>query len=94
MAVIKPFKGLRPPKEIVEELACLPYDVMNSQEAAVMAEGKERSLLRITKAEIECPGVEDIHSETVYNKAVENLDAFQEKGWLSQDDEAKYYIYA
>ena len=94
MAIIKPFKGLRPPTEIVEELACLPYDVMNSKEAAEMAKGKERSLLRITKAEIECPEVDDIHSETVYNKAVENFLAFQKKGWLAQDDAAKYYIYA
>lgn len=94
MAIIKPFKGLRPQKEIVEELACLPYDVMNSEEAAEMAKGKEKSLLRITKAEIECPGVEDIHSETVYNKAVENFKAFQQKGWLQNDAEAKYYIYA
>ncbi len=94
MAIIKPFKGLRPPQEIVEELACLPYDVMNSAEAAKMAEGKAKSLLRITKAEIECPDVEDTHSETVYNKAVENLNAFQTKGWLAQDDVAKYYIYA
>ena len=54
MAIIKPFNGLRPPQSIVEELACLPYDVMNSEEAAKMAEGKEKSLLRITKAEIEC----------------------------------------
>jgi len=94
MAIIKPFKGLRPPQKIVEELACLPYDVMNSEEAAKMAEGKARSLLRITKAEIECPEVDDIHSETVYNKAVENLNAFQQKGWLTQDEDAKYYIYA
>jgi uncharacterized protein (DUF1015 family) len=94
MAIIKPFKGLRPIKEIVQELACLPYDVMNSEEAAKMAEGKEKSLLRITKAEIECPGVDDIHSEIVYNKSVENFRKFQEKGWLVQDDEAKYYIYA
>ena len=94
MAIIKPFKGLRPPAEIVEELACLPYDVMNSEEAAEMAKGKDRSLLRITKAEIECPGVEDIHSEAVYNKAVENFLSFQGKGWLTQDEQAKYYIYA
>ncbi len=94
MAIIKPFKGLRPPQEIVEELACLPYDVMNSEEAAKTAEGKQKSLLRITKAEIECPEVEDIHSETVYGKALENFKAFQEKGWLVQDHEAKYYIYA
>ncbi len=94
MAIIKPFKGLRPPKEIVEELACLPYDVMNSEEAAQMAEGKEKSLLRITKAEIDSPGVEDVHSETVYNKAVENFEIFQEKEWLQQDEQSKYYIYA
>ncbi len=94
MAIIKPFKGLRPPTEIVEELACLPYDVMNSEEATKMAEGKNESLLRITKAEIECPEVDDIHSEIVYNKSVENFNAFQEKGWLVQDVEAKYYIYA
>lgn len=94
MAVIKPFKGLRPQKEIVEELACLPYDVMNSEEAARMAEGKEKSLLRITKAEIECPGVNDIHSEEVYKKAVENFKKFQQKEWLVQDRQAKYYIYA
>lgn len=94
MAKIKPFKGLRPPKDIVEELACLPYDVMNSEEAAQMAEGKEKSLLRITKAEIDCPGVDDVHSDTVYKKAVDNFKAFQEKGWLQQDGQAKYYIYA
>ncbi len=94
MASIKPFKGLRPKANIVEELACLPYDVMNSEEAAKMAEGKAKSLLRITKAEIECPGVDDIHSEIVYNKAVENFKKFQEMGWLVQDEEARYYIYA
>ena len=65
MAIVKPFKGLRSPREIVEELSCLPYDVMNSEEAAQMAAGKDKSLLRITKAEIECPGVEDIHSDIV-----------------------------
>jgi uncharacterized protein (DUF1015 family) len=94
MAIIKPFKGLRPPTEVVEELACLPYDVMNSEEAARMAEGKEKSLLRITKAEIECQEVDDIHSATVYNKSVENFNAFQEKKWLVKDEQPKYYIYA
>ncbi len=94
MAIVKPFKALRPTQEIAEELACLPYDVMNSEEAAEMAKGKERSLLHITRAEIDCPAGTDIHSETVYNKAVENLKAFQEKGWLVQDEEARYYIYA
>lgn len=94
MAIIKPFKGLRPPAQIVEDLACLPYDVMNSEEAAKMAEGKPESLLHITKAEIDCPEVDDIHSETVYNKSRENLNAFQKEGWLVQDEVPKYYIYA
>lgn len=94
MAIVKPFKGLRPPKEIVSDLACLPYDVMNSEEAAKMAEGKECSLLHITRAEIDCQPGTDIHSETVYNKAVENFAAFQQKGWLIEDDEPRYYIYA
>lgn len=94
MAIIKPFKGLRPPKEIAARLACLPYDVMNSEEAAQMAQGKPESLLHITRAEIDCPEGTDIHSETVYNKAVENLNAFKEKGWLQTDSDAKYYIYA
>ncbi|NOZ48390.1 MAG: DUF1015 domain-containing protein [Chlorobi bacterium] len=94
MAIIKPFKGLRPPKNIVENLACLPYDVMNSEEAAQMAEGKPESLLHITRAEIDCPPKTDIHSEIVYNKAVENFEKFQKNGWLVQDEEPKYYIYA
>lgn len=94
MANIKPFSGLRPPKEVADELASLPYDVMNTEEAAQMAQGREKSLLRITRAEIECPGVQDIHSEEVYKKAVENFIKFREKGWLVQDDEPRYYIYA
>ncbi len=94
MAILKPFRGLRPPKEIVKDLACLPYDVMNTEEAKKMAEGKECSLLRITRAEIDCEDGIDIHSQTVYDKAVENFKMFQEKGWLVQDQEAKFYIYA
>lgn len=94
MAIVKPFCGIRPPAGIVEELSCLPYDVMNSEEAARMAAGKESSLLRITRAEIECPPGTDIHSETVYNRAVENFAAFRKKGWLQQDPEPRYYIYA
>ncbi len=94
MATIRPFKGLRPPKDIVENLASLPYDVMNSEEAAKMAEGKDCSLLHITRSEIDCPPGTDIHSETVYNKAVENFNKFKENGWLVQDNEPKYYIYA
>jgi len=94
MAKVKAFKGLRPPREIVRDLACLPYDVMNSEEAAKMAEGKENSLLHITRAEIDCPAGTDVHSATVYNKAVENFEVFQRKGWLSEDGEARFYIYA
>jgi len=94
MATLKPFKGLRPPKDIAENLACLPYDVMSSEEAAKMAEGKDCSLLHITRAEIDCPAGTDIHSETVYEKAVSNFKEWQEKGWLAQDEEPKFYIYA
>lgn len=94
MATVKPFKGVRPPKEIIEKLACLPYDVMNSEEAAKMAEGKPESLLHITRAEIDCPAGTDIHSETVYNKSVDNYKMFKKNGWLVQDEEAKFYIYA
>lgn len=94
MAIVKPFKGLRPPKKIAATLACLPYDVMNSEEAAKMAEGKEESLLHVTRAEIDCPAGTDIHSEEVYNKAVENFKAFQNKGFLVEDEEARFYIYA
>ncbi len=94
MAIVKPFKGLRPPKDIVENLACLPYDVMDSEEAAKMAEGKDCSLLHITRAEIDCPAGIDIHSETVYEKSAENFEKFQQKGWLLQDDDPKFYIYA
>ena len=94
MATVKPFRGLRPPKDIVENLACLPYDVMNSEEAAKMADGKDCSLLHITRAEIDCAPGTDTHSTTVYEKSVENFKKFQEEGWLVQDDEPKFYIYA
>jgi len=94
MAIVKPFKGLRPPQAIAADLACLPYDVMNSIEATQMAEGKDCSLLHITRAEIDCPAGTDIHSETVYLKSVESFEKFQKEGWLNQEDEAKFYIYA
>lgn len=95
MATVKPFRGLRTPsQEICEELSCLPYDVMNSDEAARMAAGKPKSLLHVTRAEIDCPAGTDLHSETVYRKSVENFRMFQEKGWLVQDEEPRFYIYA
>ena len=94
MATIKPFKGLRPPKDIAQNLACLPYDVMNAAEAAQMAEGKDCSLLHITRSEIDLPEGTDVHSDVVYNKAADNFKKFQNEGWLVKDADAKYYIYA
>ncbi|NLN30498.1 MAG: DUF1015 domain-containing protein [Bacteroidales bacterium] len=94
MAIVKPFRGLRPPREIVRDLASLPYDVMSSEEAAEMARGRESSLLHITRAEIDLPPDTDIHSEEVYKKSVSNFALWQKKGWLRQDEEASYYIYA
>ncbi|HOO98490.1 MAG TPA: DUF1015 family protein [Bacteroidales bacterium] len=94
MAVVKPFRGLRPPRDIVKELASLPYDVMNADEAREMAGGKERSLLHITRAEIDLPPGTDVHSDIVYNKSVENFALWQEKGWLVMDENPMYYIYA
>jgi uncharacterized protein (DUF1015 family) len=94
MAVVRPFRGLRPPLEIAKDLACLPYDVMNTEEAAAMASGKECSLLHITRAEIDLPAGTDVHSEEVYKKSVENFNLWQKKGWLLQDQAPYYYIYA
>ncbi len=94
MAVVKPFRGLRPPAKLASEIACLPYDVMNSEEAAIMARGKEKSLLHITKAEIDLPPDVDVHSEEVYKKAVDNFRLWQDRGWLKEDPERYFYIYA
>jgi uncharacterized protein (DUF1015 family) len=94
MAVVRPFRGLRPPREIAKELACLPYDVMNTEEAAAMAAGKECSLLHITRAEIDLPAGTDVHSDEVYKKSVDNFTLWQKKGWLVQDESPYYYIYA
>jgi uncharacterized protein (DUF1015 family) len=94
MAVVKPFRGLRPPRAIVKKLACLPYDVMNTEEARIMAKGKECSLLHITRSEIDFPADIDTHSEEVYKKSVDNFRLWQEKGWLIHDEKAAYYIYA
>ena len=94
MAIVKPFRGLRPPAELVSSVACLPYDVMNSEEALAMAAGKENSLLHITRSEIDLPPGTNIHSEAVYSKSAENFMKWQEKGWLIQDAKPYYYIYA
>lgn len=94
MAVIKPFKGIRPPKSMVEEVASRPYDVLNSEEAREEAKGNEKSLYHIIKPEIDFPVGTDEHDPAVYDKAVENFKMFQEKGWLVQDDKENYYVYA
>ncbi len=94
MAVVKPFRGLRPPRSIASELSCLPYDVMNTEEARMMASGNECSLLHITRAEIDLPPDTDTHSEEVYKKSIENFIAWQKKKWLIRDEEPRFYIYA
>jgi uncharacterized protein (DUF1015 family) len=94
MAIVKPFKGLRPPRALAKDLACLPYDVMNTNEALKMAKGKEYSLLHITRSEIDLPADTDTHSEQVYNKSVENFNLWQKRGWLVKDKKPMFYIYA
>ena len=94
MAIVKAFKGLRPPKEIVKQLASRPYDVLNSKEARIEADGNQYSLLRITKAEIDLPEGIDEHSQEVYDKVVENYSLFKNNDWLVQDNEERFYIYA
>lgn len=94
MAKVKPFKGVRPPKELVTRVASRPYDVLNSAEARIEAAGNEMSLYHIIKPEIDFDESIDEHDSCVYEKAVENFNAFQEKGWLKQDEKDHYYIYA
>lgn len=94
MAIIKPFKGIRPPQDLVEQVASRPYDVLNSDEARTEAEGNEKSLYHIIKPEIDFPVGTDEHDERVYAKAAENFQLFQDKGWLVQDSKENYYIYA
>ena len=92
MVKIKPFAAVRPPREYAAEVASRPYDVLNSVEAK--AEATERSLLHIIKPEIDFDPIADEHSQPVYDKAVENFRRWREEGWLVQDDEERYYIYA
>lgn len=92
MVKIKSFKGIRPPKEFAKEVASRPYDVLNSVEA--QAEAGEKSLLHIIKPEIDFNPIIDEHSQEAYDKAVENYKKWKSNGWLVQDTEEKYYIYA
>ena len=94
MAKIKPFKGLRPPKDLVTKVVARPYDVLNSAEARAEAAGNEMSLYRITRPEIDFAPDIDEHDECVYERAASNFKLFQDNGWLIQDKEDRYYIYA
>ena len=94
MAKVKPFRGLRPPKAFVEQVASKPYDVLSSEEARAEAEGNEKSLYHIIKPEIDCePGTGE-HEQKVYDRAVENFQKFQREGWLVKDEKEQYYLYA
>ncbi|MDD6103964.1 MAG: DUF1015 domain-containing protein [Bacteroidales bacterium] len=92
MVKVKPFAAVRPPKAIATEVQARPYDVLNSVEAK--AEAGEKSLLHITKPEIDFDPIIDEHSQPAYDKAVENFKKWQEKGWLVQDSKEYYYVYA
>jgi uncharacterized protein (DUF1015 family) len=94
MAKIKPFRGVRPPRELITEVASRPYDVLNSEEARAEAEGNPKSLYHIIKPEIDFEPGTDEHDPRVYDKAVSNFKAFQQNGWLVQDKKEHYYIYA
>lgn len=92
--IIKPFRGLRPPKELIEQVASRPYDVLNSEEARAEAGDNEMSLYHIIKPEIDFPAGTDEHEPEVYGKAAENFRKFRDKGWLVQDGKEMYYVYA
>lgn len=94
MAIVKPFKGIRPPKELVEQVESRPYDVLNSEEAREEAKGNEKSLYHIIKPEIDFPEGTSEYDPRVYEKAAQNFQMFQDKGWLVQDEKEQYYIYA
>ena len=94
MVKVKPFKGIRPPKELVERIESRPYDVLSSDEARKEAEGNEMSLYHITKPEIDFEKGTKDDDPRIHSKAVENYNRFIEKGWLVQDSQENYYIYA
>ena len=94
MAIIKPFKGIRPPKDLVEKVESRPYDVLDSEEARAEAGDNEMSLYHIIKPEIDFPVGTSEYDPRVYEKAAENFKRFQDNGWLVQDEKEQYYIYA
>ncbi len=92
MVRVKPFAAIRPPKNLVTEVAAPPYDVLNSEEAKAMA--GEKSLLHITKPEIDFNPIAGEHEQRTYDKAVENFKLWKERGWLVREEKEKYYVYA
>ncbi len=94
MAIFKPFKALRPTKEYASQVAALPYDVMNSEEAKEMVKGNPYSFLHIDKAEIDLPEGTDLYCDEVYCKASSNLKEYEEKGIMAQDETPCFYIYS
>lgn len=93
MAIVNPFKALRPQPQFAPKVASRPYDVLNSLEAKIEARGNPHSFLHITKAEIDLPDKTDTHSEDVYDRAKQNLSAFIQRGVLFREDKACFYIY-
>lgn len=94
MATIKPFRGLRPPRELVEQVESRPYDVLDSEEARAEAGNNEKSLYHIIKPEIDFPVGTSEYDPRVYEQATKNFKKFQDNGWLVQDEQEMYYIYA
>ncbi len=94
MAIVKPFQGIRPPKDLVEKVQSRPYDVLNSEEAKAEAAGNEMSLYHIIKPEIDFDPIAEETDPRVYAKAAENFKKFQDNGWLKRDTKEQYYIYA
>lgn len=93
MAIVRPFKGLRPPVELASKVAAFPYDVINSEEARELAKDNPQSFLHINKPEIDLDPSIDLYDQRVYDKAVENFKMFQDKGYLVRDNEDCFYIY-
>ncbi len=93
MSVLKPFRGLRPPKELVLKVAAPPYDVVNREEAKRYAEGNPQSFFRVSRPEIDLPASVDEHADEVYGLALANLRAFVEAGWLRRESAPSFYVY-
>src|SRR5574341_1866220 len=93
MSELRPFRGVRPPKDLVLKVACPPYDVVNAAEARAYSRGNEKSFFNISRPEVSLSGESDEHDDRVYAQGKKNLAAFLEKGWLKQEVEPRYYVY-